>query len=673
MNRGIIITALLLLTISLASAEIIFPQQPQRVYNFGEGITVPFTVKTLTDTSGTLNMNLICNAQEINFYKNGVILSAGEEKRLEASLVLIKDNIGTLKGSCVIKATLGQDYTLTNDFTISDYVTITSNVKTPEVSPGEYIVIDGNAAKQSGKGVNGFLELNVYEGDSTNATPYLTQMETISNGFFTLNISAPIDMKAGSYTVTIKAYEKDTIGDITNQGSSENSLNVKQVAKNLEIVIENSDVEPGTSMMARVLLHDQTGENIITNSTISIKDSSEKLLEKKEVLTDEYFEFPTLAQQPPEEFKISASAEGLTTDLIFKIKEKADIKLEIVNKTLVVTNTGNVPYCNKSILIRIGGSPLNINPCLEVGKEQKYVLSAPDGEWEIEVITDGQDALRQKATLTGGAVGIQEASQGIVSISRYPFVWIFIIGIMGFIAFMIFKKGSQRMFIGRIFKKQTSVKDLTSPEPKSISLGKKSLIKSKNKAELSLSIKGEKQNASIVAIRMKNLGNIEASRTLAEETLQKAVNFAEDRKALTYENYNDIFFILAPGKTKTFQNEKTAVEIANKIKELLISHNKLAREKIDFGISLNHGTIVGKQEETFKFMSMGTLITSSKKLANHAHEEILIGEKFKDKLPANVRTEKHTADNMNYYKITEIRGGNADHEKFIKKFVQRNR
>ena len=673
MKKAGILIVLAVFLIASVSADIIFTEQPQKVYNLGEGIVIPFTVKTLSDLSRTIEMNLICSGQELNFYKNGVILNAGEEKRLEGALVLTKTNIGTLKGACRIKAKLGEEYALTNDFTMSDYVTIAYEIKTPEIAPKENIMIEGNAAKQSGKGLNGFIEINVFKEGGTNGTPYLSNMGTTNNGFFTFNISTPEDMEAGAYTVTIKAYEKDSKGEITNQGSSENSFAVKQVPRTLEIVIENPEVEPGTPLKAKTILHDQTGFNIKTNTIVLIKDVNDDLIEKKELSTDEFFEFPIEAQHPPEELKISASAGGLESNSSFRIGEKFDVDIQIINKTLVITNTGNVPYCNKSILIKIGGSPLNIRPCLEVGKEQKYLLSAPDGEWEIEIITEGEDALKQKATLTGGAVGIQEAAQGISSISRYPLIWIFVIGIMGFIAFMIFKKGYKRSFIGGFIHRKSPIKELKVAEPKLMPLGKRSLIKSRNKAELSLSIKGEKQNVSVAAVKVKNLAEIGSQKGSGEETLQKIVDMAEDHKALTYENDQYIFFILAPAKTKTFQNEKTAATIASKIKEILVHHNKTFRQKIEFGISLNYGTIVGKQEETFKFMSMGTLIMSSKKLASHSQGEIFIGEKFKEKLPANVRTERLTIDNIHYYRITEVRGVSDEHQKFIRNFMQRNK
>ena len=87
---------------------------------------------------------------------------------------------------------------------------------------------------------------------------------------------------------------------------------------------------------------------------------------------------------------------------------------------------------------------------------------------------------------------------------------------------------------------------------------------------------------------------IETTKGNAEETLQKIINFTEGRKALTYENQNNLHFILAPIKTRTFKNEVTALHIAQAIKKILTEHNRIFKQKVDFGISMNNGVIIAK-------------------------------------------------------------------------------
>ena len=318
---------------------------------------------------------------------------------------------------------------------------------------------------------------------------------------------------------------------------------------------------------------------------------------------------------------------------------------------------------NKTLLVKIGAQSLNINTNLKVDESQKYILTAPDGEYPIEVISDGENKITGNAILTGKTVEIKEAG-GAFTLVRYPFVWIFIIAILGFVAFTIFRKGYQKSFIGRIYPGKK--------EAKLIPFGNKSAISTRSKAELSLSIKGDKQNVSLVCLHIKNLSEIQSAKSNAEETLQRIVNLAEESKAVTYENQDNLFFIFAPMKTKTFSNEKSALELAEKIKNNLDSYNRLARQRINYGISLNYGAIVAKQEEdSMKFMSLGTLISGSKKISSIAQGEIFLGEKIREKLMSNVKTEKKNMHGVDVYVITEIKQKSEESKKFISSFVKR--
>ena len=98
----------------------------------------------------------------------------------------------------------------------------------------------------------------------------------------------------------------------------------------------------------------------------------------------------------------------------------------------------------------------------------------------------------------------------------------------------------------------------------------------------------------------------------------------------------------------------------------------MARTKIDFGISLNYGTIVAKKEkDSLKFMSMGTLITGAKKIASIAKNEILMGEKIKEKLMADVKTEKQIRENVQVFLIKEVKREKEENKKFLGNFVRR--
>jgi len=665
-----------ILLTSFVSAEILLNEQPKDVYNLGDAINFPITVKAITDTTGIFDMDLACNGKEINFYKNGVSLSYGEETSFSPSLILSQDVLGATTGFCKVQATLGFDTILTNEFQISNWMSLEVSEKQTEFTPGTSVLIKGESVKDNGKGSNGIVELTLILDPLKNESGTLKRVGTITNGFFSINFSLPEDTRAGEHQLKLLAYEKDLLETKTNTGSTEYTIYVTQVPTNVEIIFETSYIEPGTDLKVKAILHDQTGEKIESNAVLTVKNSDDKIMEQTDKPTDEFLSYSIPRNEPPAEWTVIAISNKLTSESNFKVKENKNVRVELINKTILVTNSGNVPYCNETILVKIGNESLNIEDCLEIDETQKYILTAPDGDYDVEVVMDGESIITGNVALTGRATSLKKASQGLIS--GYPIIWVFVVILLGFIAFLIYKKGYKRSFFGRMHIKKKGKKELQLEghrskweKGKKDSLGKKPLVNSKKIAELSLSIKGEKQSASIVCLDIKNIKDVKVNRGNSPELFQKIIHLAEEKDAFLYENQGNLFFIFSPEMTKTFRNEKDAIQLADKIQHLLSNYNKLSKQKIEFGLSINYGEIIAKQEAgILKFMSMERLITSSKKIASLSEEEIYLSKKMNERLGSNVRTIKHEKAKQIVYTIKELRD-KGEHKAFISSFLKR--
>jgi len=672
MRNLAIFSVLLLLMVSFLSAELILTEQPTGTYNLGDTVPVPAVVKTAAGISGILDMNLICNGQETNFYKNGVFLSPGEEKDFDASLFLAKQLIGESLGICTVKATLGEEYILTNDFEISDQISIKIRTEETEFLPEEDILIEGEAVKENGEFANGFIDVSITSENSTENTTY---SETINNGFFSFSFTLPKDTKAGRNTLTFSAHEKDAFDEVTNTGTLDRIINVKQIPTNLEIFFENQVIEPGTSLKVKAILHDQTGEKIPSSAIITIRDPYNNIVEQTEMPTDEFLEFPIAYNEPADEWTVIAVSDVITSELDFEILEKEDAKIEILNKTLFVSNRGNVPY-NETLLIKIGDGSVSVDVFLDVDESNKYELSAPDGDYDVEVIERGESELTSTVFLTGKVIGIKEVSS-VLTLMKYPLIWIFVIFVLAFVAFMVGRKGYQGAFIGYI-SNRAKAKDAMIKQPEIVrnkpSYKKDFLLRSKYKAELSLSLRGaHKQSASVVCINIKNLKELIRDDGI-ENTLQEIINFAEEHKAVpyTHDRYDHLMFILVPTLTKTFKNEKTAISIAQKAKEIIERDNKMFTQKLNFGISVSYGDMAAKREtDILKFMGFGDLIANSKKISKISEGEVLLSESIKNKLMPDVNAEKQHKGGMDVYILKEVKSDQGKHKKFISEFIKR--
>lgn len=649
--------------VSFASATLLINKPINDLYNLGDTINIPVKITTAQYTSDFLIMTLFCDGQSKEIQWGVRQLNVGEELEETLSLPLREKFISRMDGTCQIKISFSNEYVQTKEFTISSSIIVEPKAEKLMFFPGEELTIEGKASKENSAQVHGFIEINM----TNKATgENLDILDTVNLGYFSVSFPVPDDMKAGVYPINLYVYEKDADEEITNHGNAEYEIEIGQVATNLEILFENPNVEPGTSMKVKAILHDQTGEPISSTAIITIKNKVNTILEQTEKPTNEFLEFPILYKEPPSNWTVVAVSNKITSEANFEIIEKEQVKVDIINKTIIITNTGNVFY-NKSVQINIGNESINIDVSLKIDESQKYVLSAPDGEYQVKILADGEDKLEQSVMLTGKVISVKEASGAVLTLVRYPFVWIFIIGIMGFVAFLVYKKGYKRSFFGYIpqyFKK----KDKTIPSQQT----KESLINSKNKAELSLSIKGDKQNISLICLKIKNFKEIKSQKGNAQETIQSIVNLAEGRKSTTYDNQENLFFIFAPIKTRTFNNEKNALETIQMIKEALDKHNKLFKQKIDFGISLDYGTIIANQDkDSLKFMSMGTLVTNAKKIATLSNGEIFLGENIKSRISTLAKTEKHSdSDGKNiYFTIKEMKKTD-EHKKFLDNFLE---
>jgi hypothetical protein len=668
MKRGLIVSLILLvLVIQLASADIVISQQPKEFYNLGEIVVTPIKIATLGGTNDFFTIKLICNGQETEVHKEYVAIIAGDEKAITSTIPLISTfTSGRTSGTCKLKASLGEEFILTENFKITNKLTVKPLSDQFELDPGEELIIEGEAIKENQQAATGFVEITI-SGEEGEIVAETT--DTVNGGYFFATISLPENLGSGKYLVKARVYEKDSEDKITNQGETSYYITVSQIPTNLEIFVENKEITPGTSIKAKAILRDQAGDNIPASTIITIRDSLDKILEETDKATDEFLEYSTTYNTPPQELKITASSGQLTTgETRVRIIEYQKIQTVLANRTLTVENRGNV-YYNQSILVKIGTETRTINLNLKVNEQEKFVLTAPDGEYEVEVISEGEAQVTSRVMLTGNAIDIKKVGEGVIKVARNPIVWIFIIIVLIVVAYMFFKKGYKRSFFGKMPKLRKEKKLGQKAEEKIESSGE--LIKTKNKAELSLSIKGDKQPASVVCLKIKNIEEIKSKKSGADETLQRIVTKAEEQKAAVYENKESIFFIFSPANSKTFKNEITAVKFSQEMQRILREHNKKYKQLIGFGISINYGNIVAnKDKESMKFMSMGTLITASKKIASISKGEVLLSQKINERLKHDVKTVPQEKEGIKVFTIKEVMN-KKDHSNFISGFLQR--
>jgi hypothetical protein len=667
-KKEILLLGIFILCLSFVSAEIIFSEQTKSVYNLGDTIKSPITLSYSLDKSDTLNINLICDGATFSLLNwEGFSVETGKPFSLPYSFKLNQKIVGGTKKSCLVQAIFGEDVALSNEFKVSDWLSVSGNIDKPAYNSGEVIQLSGKVTKETGEDSTGFIEADI---TTSNSDENITQLGTVTEGNFAFNISLPSNMKAGSYIIKLNAYEKDNNDLLTNSGEAEYNLTINQVPTILEIVFDKKELDPEESLIAHVVLHDQTGDQIDSSAWITIKDPSDKLVEEKELNSSEALIFPINKGTAPSEWKILASSRGLNTSEIFTVKVKESINVQIINQTIEVTNDGNVFY-NKTLLIKVQEEPLNIQVVLDIGKTKKYVLSAPKGEYEVKVLSDDGNEASETMSLTGRAVGIREQGVNLTALGVILVGIILLVGI-----FILIKKIRKKMRFGGGFRKEKireTRKELKEDKPIPI-ITEKAIITPINKAEISSSIKGEKQEACVVGLRVTGLREFRIRKGSPSDTLKQIIELAKGSKAVTYEDNHHLLFLLAPSNTKTMKNETAALQLAQEIQKVMMNHNRMFNQKMDYGVSLNKGEIVGRRDGgIFRFMGIGNLIAMSKKIATLSDGEILLAEGINNLLRVSIKSDKETRDGIGVYVLNSVKKENEETKKFINRFMERQK
>lgn len=695
-----------MICLNFVSSEIVLNGKLNNVYNLGNSIKIPLTIKVLEDTSGILELNLLCgNGTQINFYKNGVYLLSGEETTLNSILVLIPEIIGENKGDCKIKVSINEDFILTEEFKISDLLIIQSNLGKDNFNPEEEVLISGTVKREDETSSNGFIDFILKDNDNE----ILKQSSTINKGNFNGKITLPKDIEAKKYTIVINSYEKNKAGKIINKGENNLTISINQIPKNISILLNKEKLNPEEILTGKIVLYDQTGKTIDFLGNVSILDKNNNILKKEEIQTGQEFEYKIKKMEIPSNLSVKAEFWGLEQIKSFEIKDYENLEILLENKTLTISNYGNIPY-NKTLLLDIGNKSLDLNLSLDVGETKKYLLTAPNGEYEVKIYTGENSEVIKKMSLTGNAINIKEIKNN--SLNYYFYGVIFIILMIFLLKFLIkhkrknkFKnKKEKKLSKGTlikekntpdndfpiIIKKQEKDKNKNEEEKefipieiyeakkedkiskRGIEISNNFLLNKKNKAELSLSLQGQNQKASMICLKIKDLEYYLSTNTSINESLTRILQITERNKGIYYINRDYLFLIFVPSKTKTIQNEEISLRVSEEILKVLNEHNKKFLQKIDFGISLNTGNmILNEDANSIKFMILDSSMISSKKMSSLSKNEILLSNEVAEVLLNKINANKEVREGNLVYVLNFLKKEDERTKKFIERFLKR--
>ena len=655
----LLLILLLMALLPLASAEIAI-SQPKSTYNLGDSFSFNTTIIPSVSTNDFFIASIVCagsgenestTSESAEVLRMPQSIDAGAKKTIDVSGKFENFLIGGLRGTCHLKAKFGSNEANSKNFQISSKISVDVYTDKVILNPGERFEITGKAIKENGVGIkSAFLELKSSELDINSFKP-------LSESDFKFVQEIADNAPAGDYEITARVYEKDSNGGLTNEGADTTRIRINQIIKKASIAVNLQEIKPGEELVYSVVLEDQSGKEASESVDVSIYAPDGSVVSQKLIKSGESNTLLLKTSDMPGNWKIEGKVNELSASKIVYVEELESISYKLANETLIVTNTGNVPY-EKSLEIILGGESVVEKIFVDVGETRRYALSAPEGEYSVEVSDGTNKELVGTAFLTGNAIGIEREGAFNFWRKSYLLLWLMLISLGVLLAISQYDKIAKKSYFGK-----TPSASYAPP------IKVAGIAPIANKGDIIS--EGKREECSIITLSVKNLMEIEKAGGSAADAVERSLTRARDARARIYSDRNYKTMVLAPSITNQKETSLKAVEIAKEIENSLLEHNKRAGERVSFGIGVHNGEMILENiNNQLKISPVGSSIPYSKKIADTMSSGLGVSESVHRKLLGKVKSDK--IEGTTFWRISKIRDREL-HSEFINRFMQRQR
>lgn len=611
--------------------------QPEAVYNLGDFLSVTASVSSGSAQTDSLTLSLVCGTDTAILYKAPLSLNAGEQKTVSLSIPLTSAFVGTLRGTCTLQSTYGNDSVASSSFTMSNELLLTVPGALGIFAPDTVVTFNGTVVRKTGQPADGTV---TYMNDALG----LRGSVPLTEGVFMLSFTLPAHARSQAYLLSLAASEEDDL----NVGASSTSFHIGQVLKSLEIALNTPLVSPQETLTYTALAYDQAHDAYYTLLPLQLIDSTGAVYHEETLTSGTTASFLLPMTAPPGVWTIHADVNGTEVTRQFSVSTLVNASVTLVNGTLTITNTGNVPY-NKTMDITIGDVTASKVVSLDVGASQQFTLEAPDGDYPI-VASDGATSFSGRSFLTGNAISVTNpADQKLIS--NVSLAWILLILLLGGVAAYYYHK------IGKPEYGSTAPTSSYSTRPAS---GSFTFPEKKTQ----MIDRGERKPLPIVVVRVKNHPSVQGQ---IRSVIQQALGEASACGAIVQEQGASTWIAFFTQKEGEDAVVLRAVQAAESIQGAFEAYNVKGNPQIDYGIGIHFGELI-VEEQPFKYTALGNTLSVAKKLAEYAPKSVLLSDDAHKFIASTTRCEK--IQDRNAWRLKSISRRDR-HNKFITGFMKR--
>ena len=339
-NRLVYITLstlfLLILLISSTSAEILIGQ-PNARYNLGDNFDIKIEVKRVVETNDFLEVNIACDSTSVALYKGPLRVQIGKTENISIKAKLDRSLISDTEGSSKVNTKYAEESVQSSSFEISDKIDLSVKLSANTFNPGDMVYISGNAKKQNGDKLNGFLQISL---SGTNVSFLASQLTDSFNYSFYI----PKDQPANIYGLAVKVYEREPSGEIANEGIHSETIRVNQVVTTVDVSLNSAFIIPGENLSYGIILKDQSGQEIITdvNSIVYTYQDKKEVFIRKNVKSGDVSLVEIPYNATPGIWSIEGFYNSKSSERTFTVEPVSKASFHIEGSELVIINEGNV-------------------------------------------------------------------------------------------------------------------------------------------------------------------------------------------------------------------------------------------------------------------------------------------------------------------------------------------
>ena len=402
MKKQVLFIILVLLTTQLALASITIDSAPLDTYKIGEIIDVSITVDNDYEDQAFVSATIDCPDNKLNFFKIPY-----SSNFIDVPEIIIDKNF---VGECKLIFQLLNSEDLVIEKLESEPIEITNKldleftIDKDTYNPGEKIILNGKLESN--------VELVILLIDS--GATIETYRETITNNQFSITLDLDKSISAGKKTLLLSA--KDEIG---NRAEDSTSITITQVARSLDLSIEEQDLGPTDTLSFKATVNDQSGNLMFSKITYRVYDPDENIIES---ITSNEQNTLELAGFLPGEYIVKSSYKNLEETNKFTVREVKEIDVTIDEGIVTIANIGNVRYIEDfSFEAKVDETIYQIPVSLDLKVNEKIFIDLknelPTGSYDIKAVTKQGTIEPGKIDIISNRPVVKRLSQGLSQIT----------------------------------------------------------------------------------------------------------------------------------------------------------------------------------------------------------------------------------------------------------------